>query len=175
MTASLIVSILLVVLYVGATIWKRRGLPESISAMVFDLPKGWQWVWGVWLWAVAFLTSIPAIEVLDKKGFGGIAFCMLVALVFTGAIPLYDKNAQRAHYIFAISAGIISQICVLIVNPWWLLLWLLIIIIPFVDRMWWHPSVPVWMWKKGTFVAEGICYITLTGALLHAINHLMIN
>ena len=88
MIASLIASILLVVLYTGATIWKKRGLPESISAMVFELPKGWQWVWGVWLWAVAFLTGIPAIEAMSESGTEGIAFAMLACLVITGAIPL---------------------------------------------------------------------------------------
>ena len=46
----LLISISLVVLYVGTTIWIKKELPDSISAMVYDLPEGgWRWLWTVWL------------------------------------------------------------------------------------------------------------------------------
>lgn len=164
MIASLIASVLLVVLYCGATIWRARRLPESISAIVFDLSRRWQWTWGVWLWAVTFLTSIPTIGALAPKGAEGIGFAMMASLAFTGCIPLIDKDGRRAHYIFAIIGGIQSQICTALICPQWLWLWLLMIVIPMADRMWWHQSIPVWMWRKGVFFAEAICYSTLTGA-----------
>lgn len=157
----LIISILLVVLYIGAAIRRTRGLPESISAIVFDLPRPWQWTWSVWLWAVTFLVSIPTIEVLSKRGAESVGFAMMISLAFTGAVPLIDKDGRKAHYVFAITGGVASQACTFIISPCWLMMWLLIVVIPLMDRMWWHQSVPVWMWRKGVLFSEAVCYGTL--------------
>ena len=164
MIASLIASFLLVVLYCGAAVWKARRLPESISAIVFDLSGRWRWTWGAWLWAVTFLVGIPTVDILAKEGAEGAAFAMMASLVFTGCIPLFDKDNRRAHYILAVCGGVMSQVCTLLICPQWLWMWLLMVVIPMADRMWWHQSVPVWMWRKGVLFAEAICYSTLTGA-----------
>ena len=39
MTYLVLASILLAVLYVGTVIWSMKGLPDSISAMVYALPR----------------------------------------------------------------------------------------------------------------------------------------
>lgn len=68
MTWFIIISILLVVLAVGATIWKNKALPDSISAMVYDLPQGaWQNLWSVWLALVSLTTFAPMIQILDTQ------------------------------------------------------------------------------------------------------------
>ena len=161
MNALLIISLILVALFAGATIWRTRNLPESLSAIVFDLPRPLQWSWSVWLWAVTFLVSIPTIEVLSEKGAESVGFAMMISLAFTGALPLIDKDGRKAHYIFAIIGSVASQACTFIISPWWLMMWLLIVVNPLMDRMWWHQSVPVWMWRNGLLFSEAVCYGTL--------------
>lgn len=167
MTAFLCVSVLLVILYVGVAIWRKRELPESISAMVYILPEGgWRWLWSLWLIVVSVLTFAPVIEILDKRGLGFLAFLPIVFNMFVAVWPLYDTEHKPWHYAFGIASGVVSQVCVWLMNPYWLWMWLLMIAIPMIDRMWWHQSIPVWMWRRGVFFAEVICYTTLVMALL---------
>ena len=49
MTWLVVTSILLSVLGIGLATWQRKTLPDSVSALVYDLPKGRQWVWTVML------------------------------------------------------------------------------------------------------------------------------
>ena len=152
MIISLIVSILLIVLYVGISTWRTRKIPESISDMVYDLQKPWQWLWIVWIWSVSLLTFIPVIEVLSEKGMEGIGFATLVCLMFVGAMPLTYREKNRPHYVFAVLGGIISQVCVALLSPYLLLAWLI---------------VPVLIVSKGmacfdknkVILAEGICTV----------------
>lgn len=165
MLILLTISAVMAVLYTGAVIWKRRSFPESISAMVFDLPKRWQWVWGIWLWSVAFTSCIPAITALEGKGAEAFGYLTLVCLVFTGAMPLYDADNKRMHYAFAIAAGILSQVCVGLISPIWLLAWLVYPMLPFIDGKFYMPGLPMWLIRTKTFIAEVLCAIPLYGAL----------
>lgn len=164
MNILLIISILLVVLFVGATIWIKKELPESISAMVYVLPKGgWRWLWSIWLWLVGVLTLAPAIEALDKQDCGFLPFLTMVSLVFVGAWPLFDTDHKKLHYTFGIIAAILSQVCVLALCPWWLLLWL---VMAFLGIYAYFKPYPQWLKGKGVFIAEGICYIGLVCAII---------
>ena len=184
MTYLVLTSILLAVLYVGAAIWTRwraadshggfaerlnAALPDSISALVYELPCGGQWLWIVWLWAVSLLTCIPLIEALpdDARALG---FATLVCLMLCGAMPISDSSVnRRAHNVFGILGGILSQVCVAILSPWWLAAWLLFVavygydLLPSQDgRI--YPSR--WYDGKGVFLAEVICAVTVFGPLL---------
>ena len=130
--------------------------------MVYDLPDGaLKWTWSIWLWLVSLFSFIPVIDILDRQGLGFLAFATLVLLVFTGAWPLFDVEHRKYHYAFAIAAGVLSQVCVLFICPWWLLLWIL------------WPAICVYCYieeKKGkdtifdgtaVFVSEAICYLTI--------------
>ena len=57
----IILSLLMVALGIGAATWKLGELPESISALVYVLPRqgGWRWLWSGWLWAVSLTVGIP--------------------------------------------------------------------------------------------------------------------
>ena len=165
MLILLTISAVLAVLYVGAAIWKRHSIPESISAMVFDLPRKWQWLWSIWLWAIAFLTCIPAINALAEKGAEALGFATLVCLVFTGALPLYDKDNKRMHYFFAYAAGILSQACVVGLDWHWLLVWLVYPLLPYIDGYFYMPGLPMWLLRIKTFVIETLCAIPFFGAL----------
>lgn len=168
----IILSILLVALGVGAAIgmihWLERkpwsqSLPDSISAMVYLLPRrgGWRWLWSLWLVAVDVLTFAPVIKIVDPRGLGILGFLPMAMLGFVAVWPLFDIEHRKWHYILAIAAGILSQEDVWFISPWWLLTWLLM------------PAA--WIWttlgkyraafdSKGVLLSEVICYVAVIGS-----------
>ena len=165
MVTLLILSLLLVTLYVGVATWRLGALPDSISSMVYVLPEGgWRGLWTVWLWAVALLTCIPAIEALSTKSLEVFGFFTMACLAFTGAMPLFLKDQIRTHYALAIAAGILSQVCVLFICPWFLALWLLLVWC-LLDGIAAGDS-PRWYDHKAVFISEAICYASLYGSLI---------
>lgn len=165
MTTLLIISILLVVSYIGTTIWVKRELPESVSAMVYDLPKAGQWLWIVWLWASTY-TLTPALFEVVPEEWGVLAHAFATSVLFVGAMPLVKNESNKAHNALGILAGIFSQLCVLIIDAQWLVTWMLF---PFLlgsifvqPQGWLAKAVD----RKGVFIAEAICYIALTGSLI---------
>lgn len=184
MTYLVLASILLVALYVGAAVWMRwrdtdvsesfyerlnTALSDSISAMVYELSRGWQWLWIVWMWAVSLLTCIPLIEVLpdDVKVLG---FATLACLMLCGAMPISDKAvSRRAHNVFGILGGILSQVCVAILTPCWLLAWAAFVAVYVYDVLTsrnWRVYPSRWYDGKGVLLAEMICTVTVSGLLL---------
>ena len=163
MIVLLIVSILLVALYVGAAIWKERELPDSISSLVYLLPDGkWRWLWTVWIWAATY-TLTPALFELMPESLGAVAHAFATSMLFTGAMPLVKRESNRTHNILAISAGVFSQMCVVIICPWWLLLWTLMVILFLLAMK--ENGLPQWINQKGLFVTEIVCWLALFGAL----------
>lgn len=147
---------------------RERRVPVSISAMVYLLPKGgWQWLWTIWLWAVVFTLAPPLIEAMPD-GWQFIAALMLATLAFTAAMPLFEQENKKRHYLFAIASGILSQLCVLILNPWWLLPWLpvLAIVVSAFSAHDDEDSIHKVCNGKGVFIAEVTCVLSLYAALL---------
>lgn len=167
MTAMIILSVLIAVTFVVIAIRIERGLPDSISAMVYYLPRPLQWLWIVWMWAVSLLTCIPLMGVMPES-WKSLAFIVLGCLMLCGAMPISDTNVSKtAHDVFGILGGVLSQVCVVFVSPLWLTAWLLwafcmgsTVIQPEGGDM-------RSLFKgKGVFVAECVCFLTLAGALL---------
>ena len=150
----------------GAAIWKNKAIPESISAMVYDLPKKWRFLWILWMWAIAFLTIIPAIEILSQKGMEYIGFITLAGLVFTGAMPLVKNEKNTMHYVFAMPSGIVSQACVLFIYGDWLSLWLIIPIMMIHLFLFPDSRISIMFDGKGVCVMEILCYICIIFSLL---------
>lgn len=164
MITLIIISILLVALYVGAAIWTRRELPDSISAMVYLLPKGdYMWLWSIWLIAVSLLTFPPVIGILDADGKGVLGFLPMVCLAFVAVWPLFDTDHKVWHYVLGFLAGVFSQVCVVYICPWWLLLWLVMVAMAVYAYV--VTEYPAWLRGKGIFVAECICYMSVVGAM----------
>lgn len=88
----------------------------------------WKWTWTIWIWVLAFTTIFPLIEVLPVA-FEMLGFFTILSLVFTGALPLFDTENIKYHNTFGIMTGILSQICVTIICPYWLFLWVLMFLI----------------------------------------------
>ena len=164
-TLLLIASILLVALYVGVTIWRKKELPPSISEMVFDLPTMWQWVWTAWL-AIVDIFAAPALFEAMPENWQFVGFFFIGCLLFVAAMPLVRKSRNKAHEILAIAAGIFSQLCVGIICPWFFLMWVVFAIIPFFDKKWYMPGLPMWMIKSRLFLVEAVCAITLYGSVI---------
>lgn len=173
MTWMLMVSCLLAVLYVGAAIWALRGLPESISAMVYVLPEGGaRWLWTIWLWLVSLGTLIPVIDLLALRGCEIVGFATMCCLVFCGAMPIFMKEHKRAHDALGIAGGLLSQACVACLaggwNGWlWLwLLWPLLMASTLIRPRGWLGRL---LQGRGCTVAEILCYVTVIGSASLAI------
>ena len=168
MRTLLFVSILTAVMPLVVASFRERRVPASISAMVYLLPKGgWQWLWTLWLWVVAVTLAPPLIDAMPD-GWRFIAALMLVTLSFTAAMPLFDQENKKRHYRFAIASGILSQLCVLILNPCWLLPWLpmsaLVMLVSSAHND--EDGVHKICNGKGVFMAEVACVLSLYAALL---------
>ena len=158
---SLILAVVAVVLYVLV----KNELPASISDMVYELPQGcWQWAWTIWLWVVLVLLTPQLMTVLDYS-YKVLGFLTVGCLALVGAMPLFEGTDRKWHYILAIAGGVLSQVCVAVICPWWLLLWLgFAYLVVFSSK---EPErLPESLNGKGVFIAEAICMATVYGAVL---------
>lgn len=162
MKTLIIISVVIALSYVAGVVWKKRELPCSLSAMVFELKGNARWLWTAWLWAVTFTIGIPTIEALPES-VKFLGFLMMACLTFVGAMPLFESETKVEHYTFAIIGGVLSQLCVAFICPWCLLTWLGMAAVIFLhlrdikrddERTKWYTG-------KGTFLAEVICYVAL--------------
>ena len=168
MRTLLFVSMLTAVAPLVVASVRERRVPVSISAMVCLLPEGgWQWLWTLWLWAVALTLAPPLMEAMPD-GWRFIAALMLAALTFTAAMPLFGQENKKRHYYFAIASGILSQLCVLILNPWWLLPWLpvLALVVSAFSAHNDEDGIHKVCNGKGVIIAEVACVLSLYAALL---------
>lgn len=159
----LFLSALLVALYVSVAIWRWRKLPDSISALVYCLTKKWQWVWTVWLALVTALMAPALTEAMPSAWYSVASHICIICLAMTAAMPLLPGSNNDVHNGLGIAAGILSQVCVAIICPWWLLTWLLFVALCtyiFIEN---KKTV---FEGKGTFVIEAICWMSLMGCLL---------
>lgn len=144
------VNIFLVAAYVIPTII-LCGIPDSISAMVYNLSRKWRWLWTVWMYAVA-LTLAPCLIDLLPDDVQFIGFLTIAFLGFVGAMPLCETDMRMWHYMLAVAAGIFSQVCVAVINPYMLLSWALVL--PFLRS------------DKNVFASEVICWLTMVGTII---------
>jgi hypothetical protein len=165
----LIIAILLLIAYIAIFIIKKKELPKSISHMVYDLPKGgWRWLWTIWLWSVTILSAPSLIEALNGSSFQFVGFLTIVSLIFIGAFPLFDADHVKWHSIFAIVSGILSQVCTILICPWWMLLWLIMVTLmggafcAFNDNKGCYRFID----GKGIFITEVICASTTIAAVI---------
>lgn len=158
-TLMLIISMLVAIGFVAVIMWAEHWrIPDSISALVFSVPRQWQSVWSAWLGIISlFLAPQLFAEIGD---WWLLAFIFVVCLLWVAGMPLACPRSKMEHYIFAVIAGILSQVCVAIICPWWLALWAVAL------------ALYVWQYKKyeldgkGVFLSEVVCAMTLYGALL---------
>lgn len=169
MATLVLISILLSALGIVLATWKHRELPESISGLVYDLPKRQQWLWTLWMWAIAVAVGIPLIDSMNGSMFQFLAFFTMVSLVFCGALPLVTDGKNNVHYGLAIVAGVTSQLCVVLIEPLWLLVLPVVLSFVAVAALVQKPWTE-WVWQrisgKGIMLLEAVCAMSLFGCLL---------
>lgn len=164
MTAMLTLSLALniIILVIGSV--RECSLPESISALVYTFKH--KWLWTLWLWLTTLLTLIPAIDHLSRVGMEFLGFGTFSCIMFCGAMPLFDKDNIKWHWITGIAGCILSQLCVWFIFPDWLSLWGLWVFL--MGSTYVQPQG--WLGKtflgKGVLLAECICDLALKGSML---------
>lgn len=163
MEISILVSIALVAAYMAAVTCKRGGLPESMGTEVYILPDGgWRWLWSIWLWATVYTLTPKLFLVIPESG-DPCAHAFATAMLLLGVLPLLKHEGNTGVFALGFVACFFSQVCVLLINPWWLLIW---IIIPLMlaDRR----CGGKWFSGKYKLFIELSCYASLVCSLLFA-------
>ena len=167
MVTMLVFSILLAVAFTAAAIWIGKGLSESVSSTVYVLPErgGWRWLWTIWLWTVT-LTLAPALMEALPDEWRILGFAALVCLGMTGAMPVTMKEHKPWHDIFGVAAGVLSQICVFIICPDWLCVWMAAVFL--IGSGYVQPDGWLGQICKGrqVFIAEAACACGTYGAVM---------
>jgi hypothetical protein len=92
-----------------------------------------------------------------------IGWLTLVSLLGAAVTPIINKDTYILHNVLGILGGILSQVCVFIISPWWLLVW---IIFPLLLINCIVSSNYTIIKGYGVFISEILCAISLYGALL---------
>lgn len=157
----ILISICIVLVFIIGYTMKKKELPESISATVYELPKAGQWMWTAWLAAVSALLFYPLVE-----NAGGLGWLTEVCLFGTALTPLIKADTKKWHYAFAIAAGVLSQVCVAFICADWLFAWAAFVFV--MGSVYVQPEG--WLAKavehKGVFVAEVIYTVSLMGSMI---------
>ena len=131
---------------------KAKELPDSVSS--FSYISG---VKSFVLWAIitATLLGYSVVDVLPEH-LGWLSFALAGGLLSVGASPLYRSENKVIHYFGGYLFGVVSQVIVFILNPYWLLLWVFFPLV-FVRKGW---------RENATFISELICFVNLTACIL---------
>ena len=169
MKTMVLLSVLLAAIGIGAVTWRKKSLPDSISAMVYELSNGGKYVWTAWLWAVGCLL-MPAMFEYMHEPLKPLVFLWTVSLMFCGAMPLTEADTKKWHDVLGIEAGVLSQVCVWFISPLWLLVWLLYVVLVIVltvgyDKPWVR-NINARLEGKGVFLVELFSALSTWGALL---------
>ena len=125
-----------------------------------------RWAWSGWLLVVALTLMAPLMGKLGDVGWLG--WLTVVCLIGAGVTPVVNPETRVAHHVCGIAAGVLSQVCVVCLCPWWLLVWAL-----------WLPLLagamaalndakdpPCLLDGHSVFVAECTCAASLYGSLV---------
>lgn len=148
------------------TCWtvRDRRLPDTVSDMAYKHNGTVMRLrYTVWLWAATF-TLTPALFQFVPEEWDGLAHAYATSIVLCGLMPLLNKDRNLFFVIFGLAAGVFSQCCVVVLCPWWLLVWThLGAMVAFADR---HDAFPSHFVGKGVLVIEFVSWFTIASAIL---------
>ena len=161
MTGLCLCSLGIMLGFIGYWIWRTKEVPDSVSSLIHYL-EGKGWIWSSWLVVVSVTLMIPLIENLgvNTKFFG---FLTALCLIGTAITPIIREDTYRLHVWFGRFAGLFSQVCVALLCPWWLLVWLLFVACMGSVLI---NALPKKLTGKGLFIIEVLCAVSLYGAIL---------
>ena len=117
-----LISVLVTAIYIGYVTKRTGELPTSISACVYEFSeKRSLMCWTGFMWVAGICGMIPLLAKLGD--FGMVGFVTIIFIAFMGIMPLSNKETRPWHYWLAVLAGVLSQVCVALVCPYWLLIW----------------------------------------------------
>lgn len=105
----------------GIVLMSRGGVPESVSGLVYNLSERMRWAWSGWLIAVALTLMVPLMSALGDVAWLG--WLTVVCLIGAAVTPVFNRDTRTMHHVCGIAAGVLSQVCVACICPWWLLVW----------------------------------------------------
>lgn len=150
----------------GIVLMSRGGVPESVSGLVYNLSEKMRWAWSGWLIAVATTLMVPLMSALGDVAWLG--WLTVVCLIGAAVTPVFRQDTRTTHYVCGIAAGVLSQVCVACICPWWLLVWL--IWIPLISGTMGAlndaEEMPRVLGGYGVIVAEVMCAVSLYGCLV---------
>ncbi len=152
MVYLIILSVVLSVAMAIVAAKKAKELPDSVSSFSYYVGDVRFSLWATMTAAILLSSSLHALS--PKHVY--IAGMMSVGLLMVAASPRYRTENKILHYIGGYLFGLASQVVVALVMPWLLTSWILFPLV-FIRKSW---------KENATFIAEGICYITLVGSLI---------
>lgn len=130
----MILSASIALAYIIATVLVQKRIPVSMSSLCYTFNGPWRWLWSLWIWTTMVLLAFDLIPAMPEN-YQPLAFATCVCLLFVGAMPLFDIEKNTAHNAFGIGAGVLSQVCVMILAPQ--VLWGWIVLVPIaMDFLW---------------------------------------
>lgn len=162
-TLSIIISICLVAGYILlARIYKGNN-PSSMKEIAYILPEGgWRWLQSVWM-AATLYTLTPKLFLVIPDRWEVCAHCFATAMTMLCILPLLKHEGNKSHQVLDVVSSVFGQICVLIINPLWLALWLVVPVLMARSR---HEMSRRWQDGRIKLVCSLLCYATLALALL---------
>ena len=131
---------------------KAKELPDSVSSFSYYVGDV---RFSLWATMTAAILLSSSLHVLPPKH-AYIAGLLSVGLLMVAASPCYRTENKVLHYVGGYLFGLASQVVVALVMPWLLILWILFPLV-FIHKSW---------KENATFIAEGICYVTLIVSLI---------
>lgn len=122
MNSLVVIASIIMVTYTVAMSIAIKGIPESISATVYQFSKKWEWVFTIVMWLVAFLI-VPTMMEKSSDTTRFLAFFTVAGILGVGASPLVAKERNTFHYVCAAVSGIASQVLVALNQTTLLLMW----------------------------------------------------
>lgn len=118
----IILSMAVILTYVGVMIYKTKEIPYSISDTYYSLEH--KLCFGFTMVATALLL-MPVLLSATPESYQFTSFLMCGALLFVGAAPNFKAGMDRPVHIAATTiAALNSQIWVALTCPWLLLVWI---------------------------------------------------
>ncbi len=152
MVYLIILSVVLSVAMAIVAAKKAKELPDSVSSFSYYVGDVRFSLWATMTAAILLSSSLHALP--PKHAY--IAGLLSVGLLMVAASPCYRTENKVLHYVGGYLFGLASQVVVALVMPWLLILWILFPLV-FIHKSW---------KENATFIAEGICYVTLIVSLI---------
>lgn len=131
---------------------KAKELPDSVSSFSYYVGVI---RFSLWVAATGVILLFASLYVLPSK-YTYIGGVMSAGLLMVAATPYYRTENKVLHYVGGYLFGLASQVVVALLTPWLLILWVLFPLI-FIRKSW---------EENNTFIAEGICYLSLVVSLI---------